>query len=259
MRAAAALLSRRVFSSVSASSSTTTLLRNAENGAEVFLVGTAHVSRASAEEVREVMRAVRPDSVVLELCQARADRLMAPPEQRDSSLQELLRLVAAPAPLSAKALQLGMKGFYAAWKHAGLEPGGEFRAALEEAKRLPGCRVVLGDQLATETLQKLAATLSLTGLLRMAFAPPVVPAALASILSGKGTAEDAVERLKDRATVRLLVEFTRKMQPAATGVLLDERDKILFDALRAQSGRVVGVVGLAHVDGIERLWNAANA
>ena len=82
---------------------------------------------------------------------------MAPPEQRESSLQELLRLVAAPAPLSAKALQLGMKGFYAAWKHAGLEPGGEFRAALEEAKRLPGCRVVLGDQLATETLQKLAA------------------------------------------------------------------------------------------------------
>ena len=202
-----------------------------------------------------MMRAVKPDTVVLELCPARAEQLMKPPSERESTLQELLRTISAPTSLSSKLLGLSMRGFYAAWKHAGLEPGGEFRAAMEEAKRLPGCRVVYGDQAATVTLRKLAASLSVAGLLRMALAPPAVPAALASVLGRGGTAEDAVERLKDRATVRLLVAFTRKLQPKATGVLLDERDRILYEALRAQTGRVVGVVGLAHVDGIEALWN----
>lgn len=48
------------------------LLRSLSNGDEVYLVGTAHISKKSAEEVRSVIRAVRPDTVFLELCDARA-------------------------------------------------------------------------------------------------------------------------------------------------------------------------------------------
>jgi hypothetical protein len=80
---------------------------------------------------------------------------------------------------------------------------------------------------------------------------------------GNGTswgAEEAVEALKDRETVRALVAYTRDAQPAATRVLLDERDDILARALRSAGGsRVVGVVGLAHVDGIEQRWAAMDA
>ena len=47
-------------------------LRNLSNGDEVYLVGTAHISRKSADEVRHVIRSVRPDTVFLELCDARA-------------------------------------------------------------------------------------------------------------------------------------------------------------------------------------------
>ena len=47
-----------------------------EDGERTFyIVGTAHVSEASANEVREVIEAVQPDTVCLELCQTRYDAL----------------------------------------------------------------------------------------------------------------------------------------------------------------------------------------
>lgn len=51
------------------------ILRNAQK--EVFVVGTAHVSRQSAQQVRDVIEAAKPDSVVVELCEERAGKLRA--------------------------------------------------------------------------------------------------------------------------------------------------------------------------------------
>ena len=49
------------------------------------------------------------------------------------------------------------------------------------------------------------------------------------------------------------------MHPASTRIILDERDDILTRSLRACEGpRIVGVVGLAHLDGIEQRWAAMN-
>jgi len=207
---------------------------------------------------------VRPETVVLELCATRARRLQAgvAPE---STLVELLRLLQAPGSVTSKALALGLRGMYGLWRHAGLEPGGEFTAAMQEAAALsPSAAVVYGDQEASVTLQRLAATITLPALLSAlgsAFSPSrQVPPELAAALSGKLSAEEAVEALKDRETVRALVAYTRDAQPAATRVLLDERDDILARALRSAGGsRVVGVVGLAHVDGIEQRWGAMDA
>ena len=42
---------------------------------QIYLVGTAHVSKDSAEEVRELINIVKPSTVMVELCRKRADRL----------------------------------------------------------------------------------------------------------------------------------------------------------------------------------------
>lgn len=249
----------RSASSSAGDGATTSYLRNLDNGAEVYLVGTAHISKRSAEEVQRIMRTVKPSTVLVELCAARAKQLMAPPggKSSHSMLSEVLRTLGAPGDAATKLLSLGMKGFYAAWKHAGLEPGLEFRVALTEAELL-SATVVYGDQEATETLKKLAATIKLPSLLRMFTAPPTPPPELARVMSADASLEEAIERLKNRETVRAMVKFTRSIHPEATRVLLDERDVILADALRKCTGRVVGVVGLAHVDGIERRWAELN-
>ena len=47
-----------------------------KNGAEIYLIGTAHVSAKSALEVERVIRAVKPSTVMVELDKERATRLM---------------------------------------------------------------------------------------------------------------------------------------------------------------------------------------
>ena len=51
-----------------------------DNDRIVYLVGTAHVSRQSVDDVREVIEAVKPDTVCVELCPARHSAMM----QRDN-------------------------------------------------------------------------------------------------------------------------------------------------------------------------------
>ena len=42
---------------------------------EIIIVGTAHVSRKSAEEVKEIIEGEKPDSVCIELCDSRYQSL----------------------------------------------------------------------------------------------------------------------------------------------------------------------------------------
>jgi len=235
-----------------------TYLRNVNNGAEVYVIGTAHISKRSAEEVTDIIQRVCPSTVVVELCATRARKLMtdAPPADIATTVAELLRTLGAPGDLTTKLLAIGLRGFYAMWRHAGLEPGGEFKAALKEASAI-SAKVVYGDQEAELTMKKLAASIKLTDVLRGLTTPP--PPELAKVMTPGISVEEAIERLKTRETVRAMAAYTRKMHPAASRVLLDERDIILADALYKQEGTVVGVVGLAHLDGIEERFRQLNA
>ena len=49
----------------------------------VFLVGTAHVSQRSAEDVRRVVKAVQPENVVVEVCSSRVALLYGDDEECD--------------------------------------------------------------------------------------------------------------------------------------------------------------------------------
>lgn len=53
---------------------TVTLLTN-QYGSKVYIVGTAHFSRESQDDVSLVIRNVRPDIVMVELCSARVHML----------------------------------------------------------------------------------------------------------------------------------------------------------------------------------------
>jgi pheromone shutdown protein TraB len=54
---------------------TVTYLRDPNSNREVYLIGTAHVSQQSADDVKELIDLVKPSCVMIELCPARADRI----------------------------------------------------------------------------------------------------------------------------------------------------------------------------------------
>jgi len=50
-------------------------LRKNDEAREIFLVGTSHVSKASARETEELIRLVKPDVIAVELCEERFEQL----------------------------------------------------------------------------------------------------------------------------------------------------------------------------------------
>ncbi len=66
-----------------------TLLR--VDSREIYLVGTAHVSRSSAELVSSIIQEVSPDRIGIELCAARYDSLQDPDRWRKTDIFEVIK------------------------------------------------------------------------------------------------------------------------------------------------------------------------
>jgi len=292
VRAGFALLASRAFSSsspyVSRVTETLSILRSragAGAGAsvnEVYLIGTAHVSAASAKEVRELVRVVKPASVMVELCEERLRDMrqnMAVARRQSSSgkastpnrstrtfMVQAARDFASAFGGGGDArdglLGAALKTMYGFFKLSGLEAGGEFIAAVEEADAM-GAVIVCGDRDVRETLRRVRENLSFGDVVNMAtgYEKPGGPPRPHCMEGEMGDVESVVESLKSRANIAQMRAFMRYQMPHITRAFMDERDEIMADALihRCQGERVVAVVGMAHMEGIEQIWDAAQS
>ena len=123
------------------------VLRHPSTGATVTLIGTAHVSKAAAEETRELILRERPDVVVIELDPNRLNALVkdsqtaSPAAAAAARVESKLDLMFKPSrwiPLA------GALGYALVGAVLGTTPGAEFLAAIDAAKEV-GAEVVLGD------------------------------------------------------------------------------------------------------------------
>ena len=132
----------------------------------IYLVGTFHLSKISADDVRSVIRAARPRAVMIELCPDRYVQMFgnrsainhnASTVHRTGSQILVLRRSGNTSVPKSGTLRIGkaLSGIYSTYRHSGVAVGGEFNAAQEEATRLgSACHLVLGDMDAKETLDK---------------------------------------------------------------------------------------------------------
>ena len=249
-------------------SQTTSFLRNLDNGAEIFLVGTAHVSKQSAQEVRDMITLVKPDSVMIELCPNRAARLRAGQTSNADFIRDGLSQMFAPGTHFGQQLfKLSLQGMYRMLHNIGMDVGGEFKAAMQAAED-QGARLVYGDRDVQETLSKLAAAVQFEDILKMmTHGGPQPPQTMVDFFeesvggssdgwNANSRIEAQVEAMKNRGMARQMSEWLRQFNPALAAALIDDRDEHMVRTLRRLNGRVVGVVGLAHLDGIERKWKA---
>ena len=61
------------------------------NDKEIVLVGTAHVSHASVDLVREVIREHRPDTVCVELCESRYQSISQQDRWQNTDIVKVIR------------------------------------------------------------------------------------------------------------------------------------------------------------------------
>src|SRR5512142_292398 len=107
-------------------------------GKEIHLLGTAHVSRKSVDEVRRVIEEIRPDAVAVELDRARYEALADESRLGRIDVNGILRAGRAGLFLSA----LLFAGFQKRLgDRLGVRPGAEMLAGVEAAERV-GAKVV---------------------------------------------------------------------------------------------------------------------
>jgi len=250
--------------------STCQVLVSANSGARVYLIGTAHFSKESCEDVSLVIQGVQPDIVMVELCKQRQNILQLDEETileeaKNLDFDKSLEIIRSQGTVQGVMYLLLLSMSAHLTKELGMAPGGEFRRAWTEAKKVPGCMVHLGDRPINITLKRALGALSAWQKLRLGW----------NILTSKDSiTKEEVEKCKDRDLLENMLAEMAGEFPALSQVFVAERDLFLAHSLQMAADAipvhalgpdgqklegfnpptVVGVVGIGHMPGIIEHW-----
>lgn len=213
------------------------------DGREYVLVGTAHISRQSADLVRRVIEQAEPACVCLELDERRYEALQAPDRFASLDLREVIRqrqlaTLLVSLLLSSYQRALGLK--------LGVLPGTELLEGARAAEAL-GIPVRFADRDVQVTLRRAWRAL---GFFRRLL---LVSSLFGGLFQRGDLDEEDLRELRERDVLTSLLEELAGAFPGLKTVLIDERDAYLAARLREAPGeRIVAVVGAGHVQGLRR-------
>jgi len=219
-------------------------------GKEILLVGTAHVSQKSVEEVVRVIREERPDTVCVELDESRYKMLTDDSAWRNLDIVQVIKQKRVLFLLSSLALGAYQRRM---GEKLGVRPGAELLAAVRTAEEV-GAKLVLADRDIQATLKRTWGNLGFWD------RSQIVSGLLAAPFAVDDIDESKVEELKDKDTIGEMMHAVAAEMPRIKVPLIDERDRYLMSKIQEAPGqKIVGVVGAAHVAGmVEKLGVSAN-
>jgi len=215
-------------------------------GTVVRLLGTAHVSHASVEAVRNEITEGAWDIVAIELCASRFKAFEDPDSLQKMDLFQVIRTGRAPmvtAMLAMGAFQQRIADQF------DIEPGAEMRAAIEQG-RAAGCELALIDREIGTTLKRIYRNVPwwrrfylFSGL-------------LTSVVVHEEIEEEEIERLKDGDLLETTFAQFAETASEIYEPLITERDRFMAAKLRelaaGGSERILAVVGAGHLKGLEK-------
>lgn len=210
-------------------------------GREIVLVGTAHVSKESVDEVGSIIRSEAPQMVCVELDQGRYNAMIEENAWERLDIRRVLKegrgfLLLANLVLSSYQKRLGAG--------MGVKPGDEMRKAIDVAAEL-GIPTSLCDRDISLTLKR---AWSKCGLWSKA---KLMTALLSSALTTEKMDADQIESLKNKNELDGMMGELADFLPAVKEVLIDERDRYLATKIFESAGdRLVAVIGAGHMDGV---------
>jgi len=228
------------------------------NGKNIHLIGTAHVSRESIDEVSAAIRDEKPGMVCVELDQGRYAAITRQDNWEQLNVSKVLRegkgfLLIANIVLAGFQRRLG--------NELGVKPGEEMIAALNTAHEM-GIAYKLCDREVQITFRRAWTSCSLWSKCKL----------LATLLSSAFVTEklsaDEVEKLKNNNELDSMMAELANYLPIVKEILIDERDRYLAAMIwSAANGMAVtladgsldgnnndsilAVVGAGHLRGIQ--------
>lgn len=211
------------------------------DGKEITLIGTAHVSQDSVEEVAKAIEEINPDRICVELDEGRYRSKTESQGWENLNIKTILKenkgfLLLANMALSSYQKKLG--------DQMGVSPGDEILRAAELAteRNIP---LSFCDREIQVTFKR-AWRLS-NGWNKI----KLISTLLTAVFSNEKISSEEIEKLKETNVLQSMLDEMAQELPTVKKVLIDERDQYLASKIYEAPGqRIVAVVGAGHAPGL---------
>ncbi len=213
------------------------------DGRQIILIGTAHVSKKSAEEVKLLIEEEKPDTVCIELCESRYKAIMDSERWKNTDIVKIIK--------EGKSLILLINLIMSSYqkrlaRQFGIKPGQEMIQAIESASE-HGAVLCLADRDIQITMRRLWRGLGFWGKAKLFYQ------LLLSLVIDEEISEEELEKMKSQDMLTSVLDDLSQSFPSLKAIIVDERDKYLAQKIKETSGnKVVAVLGAAHIAGIKK-------
>jgi len=214
-----------------------------KDGREFIIVGTAHISRQSADLVREVIENEKPDVVCVELDEKRLLALSEKNRWENLDLKSIIK----QKQLSTLIINLILASYQKKLgEKLGVTPGTELLEAVQAAKE-KNIPIELCDREVRITLRRAWHSMSFWQKLKFLFG------GLAGIFEKQELTEEKLSELRSKDVLSEMMDELGKAMPVLKEVIIDERDQYIAQRMKESKGeKIVSIVGAGHVKGIIR-------
>ena len=214
-----------------------------EDGRRIFLIGTAHVSKDSVDEVARIIEEESPDRVCIELDSGRMQNKSEKKSWENMDIKKVFKegkgfLLLANTALASFQKRMGAQ--------TGTDPGAEIigAAKLAQEKNIP---VSLCDREIQTTFKRAWAKSSFWNKCKL------LATLISAAFSKEEISEEELEKLKNQETLESMLNEVATELPSVKEVLIDERDQFLASKIfEAPGDKKVAVIGAGHTAGILR-------
>lgn len=215
------------------------------NNCNITLLGTAHVSKASADKVQELIATEKYDAVAVELCPSRHKAIVNPDSMAKMDLFQVIK--SGQASMVAASLALGAFQQRMA-EQFDIEPGAEMRVAIKDAQaaQLP---VLLIDREIGTTLKRIYRNVPWWKRFSL-FA-----GLIASVISKEKFSTAEIEKLKEGDVLESTFSQFAENEKDLFHPLISERDeymsaRLIKECKENNYQHILAVIGAGHLNGM---------
>ncbi|HRP69143.1 MAG TPA: TraB/GumN family protein [Turneriella sp.] len=215
---------------------------------EVVLLGTAHVSRESVNDVERAILAEKPDKVLIELDEGRAKNIQDPNHWKKMDIVQVIKTGKIYLLFSSILLSLFQKKMGDRLTSA---PGAEFKKAIELSEKY-NIEHEFIDREIRVTLKRAWQSVGFFGKMRL------IAELVASLFVSEDMENDEIEKLKEKDALQSVLDSLPASFRRIREIIIDERDRYMAQKVRdatvnagKKPKRVLVVVGAGHLRGLE--------
>ncbi len=217
-----------------------------QDGKNILILGTAHVSQTSVDKVNELLDTMEFDAVAIELDEMRFDAMTNPNKYKEMDLIQIIKnkqtgMIAVNLALSAYQNRLA--------KQLGVEPGAEMKAAINQAedKNLTLWKI---DRNIRTTMKRAWRGMKFFDKMGLLFS-------FGGFFEKEEITAEEIEKLKTGDVLEsTFSDFADESQPLYTS-LIHERDeymaaRILQETKNSDAKNILVVIGAGHLKGMSQ-------